>query len=69
MQKYGAKKIKPRETSLLARQLSLIFFTIFICITIVMVAISLDLAINSEKTWSESIFVRWIIERRQGVNF
>lgn len=66
MQKYGAKKAKARETSLLARQLGLIFFTIFICITVVLLAISLDLAINSEKTWSDSLFVRWIIERRQG---
>ncbi|MEA4881608.1 MAG: hypothetical protein VB045_09080 [Synergistaceae bacterium] len=69
MQKYGAKKAKARETSLLARQLGLIFFTIFICITVVLLAISLDLAINSEKTWSDSLFVRWIIERRQGLNF
>lgn len=69
MQKYGAKKVKVRETSLLARQLSLIFFTIFICITVVLLAISLDLAINSEKTWSDSLFVRWIVERRQGLSF
>ncbi len=60
MQKYGAKKAKARETSLLARQF---------CITVVLLAISLDLAINSEKTWSDSLFVRWIIERRQGLNF
>ena len=69
MQKYGAKNVKPRETSLLAKQLSLIFFTIFVCITVVLLAISLDLAINSEKTWSDSLFVRWIIERRRGMNF
>ena len=64
MQKYGLKKEKSTETSLLARQLSLIFFTIFVCITVVLLAISLDLALNSEKTWSDSLFVRWIIERR-----
>lgn len=64
MQKYGVKKEKPGKTSLLARQLSLIFLTVFICITVVLLAIALDLAVNSEKTWSDSFFIRWIIERR-----
>ncbi len=69
MEKYGVKKTKGDKKSLLARQISLIFFTIFACITIVLLAIALDLAVNSEKTWSDSLFVRWIIERRQGMNF
>ena len=69
MQKYGAKKTKSEEKSLLARQISLIFFTIFACVTIVLLAIALDLALNTEKTWTDSFFVRWIIERRRGINF
>ncbi|GAB1400300.1 hypothetical protein MASR2M79_11390 [Aminivibrio sp.] len=69
MEKYGVKKTKGDKKSLLARQISLIFFTIFACITIVLLAIALDLAVNSEKTWSDSLFVRWIIERRRGMNF
>ena len=64
MEKYGTKKTKVRDTSPLLRQLGLVFLTIFICITIVLLAISLDLALNSEKTWADSLFVRWIIERR-----
>ena len=64
MQKYGSKKTKSEKKSLLARQISLIFFTIFACVTIVLLAIALDLALNTEKTWTDSLFVRWIIERR-----
>ena len=64
MEKYGVKKTKGDKKSLLARQISLIFFTIFACITVVLVAMALDLALNSEKTWADSLFVRWIIERR-----
>lgn len=69
MQKYGAKKTKSEETAQLARQIGLIFFTIFACVTIVLLAIALDLALNTEKTWTDSFFVRWIIERRRGINF
>ena len=69
MEKYGVKKTKGDKKSLLARQISLIFFTIFACVTIVLLAIALDLALNTEKTWTDSFFVRWIIERRRGINF
>ncbi len=69
MQTYGPKKTKSEKKSLLARQISLIFFTIFACVTIVLLAIALDLAINNEKTWADSLFVKWIIERRQSMNF
>ena len=60
------KKIqKAQQTSLFAKQLRIVFYTVFICITIVLLAVTLDLVINPTKTWTESLAIRWISEKRE----
>ncbi len=52
------KKIqKAQQTSLFAKQLRIVFYTVFICITIVLLAVTLDLVINPTKTWTESLAI------------
>ena len=59
------KKIQTaQQTSLFAKQLRIVFYTVFICITIVLLAVTLDLVINPAKTWSDSLAIRWISEKR-----
>ncbi|MBL3539831.1 hypothetical protein [Aminivibrio sp.] len=65
-------KKNPRKTgqpSPLARQIRIIFYTVFICITIVLLAVSLDLMINPSKNWTDSLAIRWISERRNMLPF
>ena len=56
---------KAQQTSLFAKQLRIVFYTVFICITIVLLAVTLDLVINPTKTWTESLAIRWISEKRE----
>lgn len=61
------KKRKVRnqqESSTLARQIRIVFYAVFICITIVLLAVSLDLILNPWKAWTDSLLIRWISERR-----
>ncbi len=60
------KKVqKAQQPSLFAKQLRIVFYTVFICITIVLLAVTLDLVINPSKTWTESLAIRWISEKRE----
>ena len=66
------KKRNPRKTqrpSALAGQIRIIFYTVFICITIVLLAVSLDLMLNPSKNWTDSLAIRWISERRNMLPF
>ena len=60
------KKIKGEpHSSIIAKQIRIIFYTVFVCITIVLLAVTLDLVVNPNKTWTESLAIRWISERRE----
>jgi hypothetical protein len=66
------KKKKPRgaeQPSVIARQIRIVFYTVFICITVVLLAVTLDLIINPNKTWTDSLAIRWISERRERFPF
>lgn len=64
------KKVrKTQQASLFAKQLRIVFYTVFICVTIVLLSVTLDLVINPNKTWTESLAVRWISERRGALPF
>lgn len=65
-------KKNPRKTpppSPLARQIRIIFYTVFICVTVVLLAVSLDLMLNPSKNWTDSLAIRWISERRNMLPF
>lgn len=47
-----------------ARQVTIVIFTVIICVTIVLAVISLDLMLNPSKSWTDSLAIRWISERR-----
>ncbi len=47
-----------------ARQITIVIFTVIICVTIVLAVISLDLMLNPSKSWTDSLAIRWISERR-----
>ena len=53
----------------LARQITIVIFAVIICVTIVLLAVSLDLVLNPSKSWTDSLAVRWISERRNLLPF
>ena len=60
---------KIQGTSTLAGQIRIIFYTVFICVTIVLLAVSLDLMLNPSKNWTDSLAIRWIADRRNMLPF
>ncbi|HPK06377.1 MAG TPA: hypothetical protein PK773_01130 [Aminivibrio sp.] len=60
---------KAQRPSALEGQIRIIFYTVFICITIVLLAVSLDLMLNPSKNWTDSLAIRWISERRNLLPF
>lgn len=56
---------KTPKKSGLARQLAIVFYAIFICVTLVLLSVSLDLIFNPSKKWTDSLPIRWMMERRK----
>ncbi|MGI6252697.1 MAG: hypothetical protein ACOYJV_04600 [Aminivibrio sp.] len=67
----GRKKSQSKGTggAVLARQITIVILTVFICVTIVLFVISLDLMMNPSKNWTDSLAIRWIAERRNMLPF
>lgn len=63
------KKGGAQQPSLIAKQLRIVFYAVFICITVVLLAVTLDLVINPSKSWNDSLAIRWISERREKIPF
>lgn len=70
MAKSSQKKNKKGSAaSAAARQITVVIFTVIICVTIVLAVISLDLMLNPSKNWTDSLAVRWIADRRNMLPF
>lgn len=64
----GTEK-KKKQASSLARQIRLLLLTVFICVAIVAAAVGLDMLLNPAKSWTESLAVKWISEKRTLIPF
>lgn len=64
----GTEK-KKKQASPLARQIRLLLLTVFICVAIVAAAVGLDMLLNPSKSWTESLAVKWISEKRTLIPF
>ncbi|NLK18650.1 MAG: hypothetical protein GX310_02525 [Synergistaceae bacterium] len=70
MAKSSQKKTKKGSAAFApARQITVVIFTVIICVTIVLAVISLDLMLNPSKNWTDSLAVRWIADRRNMLPF
>lgn len=63
------KSEKSSKKSLIARQIRLLLLTVVVCVGIVVLAVALDLLFNPSKSWTESLAVKWISEKRTAVPF
>ena len=69
MAEEKGKSGKSAKRSLIARQTRLLVLTVIVCVGIVALAVALDLLFNPSKSWTESLAVKWISEKRTAIPF